>query len=95
MHKYEIVIRWSKEDQLYLAEATELGCMTHGDSPESALRKMNSLIPFYLEVLQEEGRPIPPPKTKSVGKTPSAKFAARKQKAPRTRKSHVETKNTV
>src|SRR5688572_6644600 len=37
-HKYEIIIYWSNEDQVFVAEAPELpGCMAHGDTHESAL----------------------------------------------------------
>ncbi len=68
MHKYEIVIWWSEEDQLFLSHAPELGagCTAHGASPEEALREMNALIPFWLDVLREEGRPIPEPKGELV-----------------------------
>ncbi len=38
MHKYEIIIYWSDEDQLYLAEVPDLpGCITHGDTYNTAL----------------------------------------------------------
>lgn len=32
MHKYEIIIYWSKEDEAHIAEVPELpGCLAHGD----------------------------------------------------------------
>ena len=38
MHKYEIIIYWSNEDPVFIAEVPELpGCMAHGDSQEAAL----------------------------------------------------------
>ena len=38
MHKYEIIIYWSNEDALFIAEVPELpGCMAHGDTQEQAL----------------------------------------------------------
>ncbi len=38
MHKYEIVIYWSDEDGVFIAEVPELpGCMAHGDTGEQAL----------------------------------------------------------
>jgi predicted RNase H-like HicB family nuclease len=37
MHKYEVIIFWSEEDQVFIAEVPELpGCSAHGDSPETA-----------------------------------------------------------
>ena len=37
MHKYEIIIFWSDEDDAFLAEVPELsGCVAHGDSPAQA-----------------------------------------------------------
>jgi hypothetical protein len=31
MHKYEIIIYWSNEDRVFVAEVPELpGCMAHG-----------------------------------------------------------------
>src|SRR4029077_15541792 len=37
-HRYEVIIYWSDEDKVYVAEVPELpGCAAHGDSPESAL----------------------------------------------------------
>lgn len=61
MHKYEIVIRWSEEDDLYLATAPELGCVCHGATSEAALQALNKLIPFWIESLSEGGRAVPLP----------------------------------
>ncbi len=67
MHKYEIVIWWSEEDQLYLAKAPELpGCVVHGQTPEEALKEINFLIPHWLEMLEETGRPVPQPRGEPV-----------------------------
>ncbi len=35
MHKYEIILYWSNEDQAFVAELP--GCMAHGDDQETAL----------------------------------------------------------
>ncbi|CAB1062189.1 Uncharacterized protein Ava_3322, partial [Olavius sp. associated proteobacterium Delta 1] len=38
MNRYEIIIYWSNEDQVFVAEVPELpGCMAHGNSYEEAL----------------------------------------------------------
>ncbi len=65
-HKYEVVIWWSEEDQLFLAKAPELGCTVHGETREAALAEINVLIPFWIETLQETGRPVPQPKGELV-----------------------------
>ena len=63
MHKYEIILYWSNEDQVFIAETPELpGCMAHGDSQEAALRNVNDAMQFWIERAQELGRPIPQPK---------------------------------
>ncbi len=63
MHKYEIILYWSNEDQVFIAETPELpGCMAHGDSQEAALRNVNDAMQFWIERAQELGRPVPQPK---------------------------------
>ena len=42
MHKYEVVIYWSKEDGVFVAEAPELpGCLAHGSTQGAALEQIN------------------------------------------------------
>jgi len=63
MHKYEIIIYWSNEDQVFIAEVPELpGCMAHGDTQEAALSNANEAIQFWIDTAREFGRPIPEPK---------------------------------
>ena len=63
MHKYEIIIYWSNEDDAYVAEAPELpGCSAHGDSQEAALEQIGQAIDLWLETAREFGDPIPEPK---------------------------------
>ena len=39
MHKYEIIIYWSDEDDVFVAEVPELpGCAAHGDTPNAGTR---------------------------------------------------------
>ena len=60
MTKYEVVIYWSAEDELFIAEVPELpGCMAHGDSREEALRNAEDAISLWIEVAERRGRPIP------------------------------------
>jgi hypothetical protein len=45
MHQYEIIIYWSNEDQVFVAEVPELpGCMAHGSTQEAALAHANEAI---------------------------------------------------
>lgn len=63
MHKYEIIIYWSNEDQVFVAEVPELpGCMAHGNSPESALANAKEVIQLWMDTAKEFGDPIPAPK---------------------------------
>ena len=63
MHKYEIIIYWSNEDQVFVAEVPELpGCMAHGDTQESALANAHQAIQLWIDSAREFGDPIPEPK---------------------------------
>jgi len=61
--KYEIIIYWSEEDSCFLAEVPELpGCMSDGNSYQSALKNVEQVITEWIEVAKESGREIPKPK---------------------------------
>ncbi len=63
MHKYEIIIFWSNEDDAFVAEVPELpGCMAHGASQESALSNVREAMNLWLTTAKEFGDPIPEPK---------------------------------
>ncbi len=63
MHRYEVIIYWSAEDQLFVAEVPELpGCAAHGPSPEAALAEAQEAISLWLDTAREFGDPIPEPK---------------------------------
>lgn len=63
MHKYEIILYWSNEDQAFVAEVPELpGCMAHGNTQEAALVHANEVIQLWLDTAKEFGDPIPTPK---------------------------------
>ena len=53
MYKYEIIIYWSKEDAVFIAEIPELpGCMAHGDTPEDALKMPQKRFNYGLILLK-------------------------------------------
>ena len=63
MHKYEIILYWSDEDHVFIAEAPELpGCAAHGDTQESALENVNEAIQLWIDTAQEFGQEVPLPK---------------------------------
>jgi len=61
--KYEIIIYWSEEDQVFVAVVPELsGCMAHGDTPNDALRNVQEAASLWIETAKEFGDEIPKPK---------------------------------
>ena len=63
IHRYEIIIYWSEEDQAFIAEVPELpGCVAQGDSPDAALSQAQDAISLWLDTAREFGDPIPVPK---------------------------------
>ena len=63
MYKFEIILYWSNEDHAFVAEAPELpGCMAHGDSQQTALKRINEAMQSWLDTARECGDPIPQPK---------------------------------
>jgi predicted RNase H-like HicB family nuclease len=63
MQKYEIILYWSNEDKVFVAEAPELpGCLAHGNTQEMALKSINEAIELWIDTAKEFGDPIPEPK---------------------------------
>ena len=62
-HRYEIILYWSSEDEVFVAEVPELpGCMAHGGDQEAALRAVNEAVQLWIETAREAGEPVPKPK---------------------------------
>lgn len=65
MHKYELVIYWSKEDESFIVEVPELpGCMADGASYAEAVRNAQVVIQEWIDTATELGREVPEPKGK-------------------------------
>ncbi len=63
MQKYEIIIYWSDEDQVFVADVPELpGCMAHGNTQEDALMNAKQAVLLWIETAQESGDLVPEPK---------------------------------
>ncbi|MCI2429810.1 type II toxin-antitoxin system HicB family antitoxin [Candidatus Acetothermia bacterium] len=63
MQKYEIILYWSDEDQVYVVEVPELsGCMAHGSTQEEALTNAQQAIRLWIDTAREFGDSVPEPK---------------------------------
>ena len=63
MYKYEMIIYWSDEDNVFIAEVPELpGCLVHGDTPDAALVNAKEAVELWINTAKEFGDPIPKPK---------------------------------
>ena len=65
MYQYEVIIYWSAEDNLYIAEIPELaGCMADGKTYEEALKNAQIIIGEWIDTAKTLERHIPEPKGK-------------------------------
>jgi len=63
MQRYEIIIYWSNEDNVFVADVPELpGCMAHGHTEELALSNVKDAMQLWIDTAKEFGEPIPEPK---------------------------------
>lgn len=63
MLNYEIILYWSAEDSVFVAEVPELpGCIAHGATQEIALANANEAMQLWIDTSTEFGDPIPEPK---------------------------------
>jgi predicted RNase H-like HicB family nuclease len=67
MSKYEVIIYWSNEDQLFIAEVPELpGCKAHGETHEDALANAKEAMELWMDRARELGRSVPEPKGRKL-----------------------------
>lgn len=65
MERYGIILYWSEEDKLYIAEVLELkGCFADGKTRAEAVSNAEKVIAEWLEVAKEDGISIPKAKYK-------------------------------
>jgi predicted RNase H-like HicB family nuclease len=63
MQKYEIIIYWSNEDEVFIADVPELpGCIAHGETQEAALQNVKEAMQLWIDTALEFGDPVPEPK---------------------------------
>jgi antitoxin HicB len=62
MFKYSVSLAWSDEDNGYIALIPELpGLSAFGETPEEAAQEAKIAAEGFLEVYEEDGKPVPEP----------------------------------
>ncbi len=62
MNKYSVNLKWSEEDDGFVAIVPELkGLSAFGKTPREALAELEVASEAYIESWQASGRPLPPP----------------------------------
>ena len=63
MHRYEVILFWSADDNAFIAEAPELpGCCADGETQRQAIENLNTVIDEWIETAKLAGRSIPEPR---------------------------------
>jgi predicted RNase H-like HicB family nuclease len=67
MNRYSVSIRYSDEDEGFIALAPELpGCSAFGRTEERALRELKIAMDLWISAAKTEGRRIPAPSGKGI-----------------------------
>jgi len=62
IEKYTYRVEWSEEDGVHLARCLEFpSLMAHGDSPERALKEIESVVGETINWMVEQNEPVPEP----------------------------------
>lgn len=65
---YSYLVKFSSEDEAYLAKCIELGIIAHGDNQEEAIQEIKEAVRVHLLMLLEDNDEIPEPKSILVSK---------------------------
>jgi predicted RNase H-like HicB family nuclease len=61
---YTMIIQWDDDDKIFVVTVPELpDCRTHGRTYEEAVRQGKDAIEGWIYSAQQDGAPIPPPRT--------------------------------
>ena len=63
---YSYIVKYSSEDEAYVAKCMELGVMAHGDSQEEAIKEIKEATRVHLLMLSEDNEEIPQPSSLQV-----------------------------
>ncbi len=58
---YSYIVKYSLEDETYVAQCIELSIMAHGDSQEEAIKEIKEATRVHLLMLSEDNEEIPQP----------------------------------
>ena len=63
MPRYAIVVFWSDEDNIWVADAPDLkSCSAFGATPEQAVAELRMAMEAWLDAARESGHRIPEPR---------------------------------
>lgn len=63
--RYEVIIYWSADDEVFIAEVPELpGCAADGPTYEETITNVRVVISEWIDTAQELGRAIPEPRSR-------------------------------
>ena len=63
MNRYTIIVFWSEEDGIWVADAPDLkSCSAFGSSPEEAVAEVRVAMDAWLAAARDAGLPIPEPR---------------------------------
>jgi len=64
---YPIEVRWSEEDQAWIADVPDLPfCTAHGPTPHDAVAEVELAVEAWLQAARESGRSIPEPSRRAA-----------------------------
>ena len=67
MIRHAIILYWSNEDRVFVAEVPELpGCIAHGKTQERALLNTMKAIRLWIDTAREFGAPVPKPQRRRL-----------------------------
>ena len=67
MKNYAIIVYWSDEDSVWIAEAPDLEpCSAHGVTREAAVAELGVAMQAWLDAARDNGLEIPEPRFKRV-----------------------------
>jgi predicted RNase H-like HicB family nuclease len=62
MHKYQIVIYWCQDDEVFVAEVPELSsCIAEGPTQEAALKAVDKAVADWIDAANNDDYPVPEP----------------------------------
>lgn len=66
-HKYPLEVFWSDSDEAYICIAPDLpGCSSVGDSPQEAVKEMETAMRLWIDAALSMGRELPKPTRKAA-----------------------------